>query len=77
MRSLYPHTDRFATNRIDGVRVFYKVCGPQTTHERSCSCRPGLSSTVAWERYDGWNKYSASHLCSEAMPSNPSRLPWV
>ena len=28
MRALYPHTDGYATNPTDGVRVFYEVFGP-------------------------------------------------
>src|SRR5215469_3770626 len=28
MRALYPHTDGYATNPIDDVRVFYEVFGP-------------------------------------------------
>src|SRR5688572_7515426 len=29
MRAAYPHTDGFATNPTDGVRVFYEVFGPK------------------------------------------------
>src|SRR5262245_30896001 len=28
MRALYPHTDGYAINPIDGVRLFYEVFGP-------------------------------------------------
>jgi pimeloyl-ACP methyl ester carboxylesterase/predicted glycosyltransferase len=28
VRALYPHTNGYATNRIDGVRLFYEVFGP-------------------------------------------------
>ena len=29
MRAAYPHTDGYATNPTDGVRIFYEVFGPR------------------------------------------------
>src|SRR5579871_4409032 len=42
MRALYPHTDGYATNPGDGVRVFYEVFGP-TDAERTLVFLPTWS----------------------------------